>query len=152
MKNIRLISMVLSISAVALTHLPAAAQSAGEANTMPKVERMDIDFPLDARRVGRSLGSIRTVKLDILVEADGKAGDVKVADSSGYDGYDRAARAAALKATYRPAMVNGMPVQSRMTYDVSFGLLCNRAAGNVTCDANEFPTTCKATVCGMLLR
>ena len=151
MKNIGLISMVLSISAVALSHLPAAAQSAGEAD-MPKVEHMDVAFPLDARRVGRSLGSMRTVKLDILVEADGKAGEVKVADSSGYDGYDRAARAAALKATYRPAMVNGMPVQARMTYDVSFGLLCNRAAGNVTCDANEFPTTCKATVCGILLR
>ena len=50
------------------------------------------------------------------------------------------------------AMENGMAVESRLNYDVSFGLLCNRAAGNVTCDNGRFPTECSATVCELLTR
>jgi TonB family protein len=119
---------------------------------MPAVQDFEITFPNDARRIGRAIGAKRTVKLDILVRSDGKAGDVDVATSSGFDLYDKAAVAAAKDATYLPALSNGMPVEGRLAYDVSFGLLCNRAAGNTTCDAGRFPRTCDATVCALLLR
>ena len=118
----------------------------------PKMQDFEIVFPNQARRVGRSLGATRTVKLDILVGANGKAADVDIADSSGFDVYDQTAVAAARDATYLPAVRNGMPVEARMAYEVSFGLLCNRAAGNSTCDNGRFPRTCSATVCALLLR
>jgi hypothetical protein len=49
-------------------------------------------------------------------------------------------------------MKGGMAVESRLNYEVSFGLLCNRAAGNATCDNGRFPTECTATVCARLIR
>jgi TonB family protein len=124
------------------------------ANTMPTphVQTIEPRIPLEARRVARTLGPLRVVKLNILVQRDGKAGDVKLVETSGYDLYDREAIRAAQSATYLPALDNGMPVESRMDYEVSFGLLCNRAAGNTTCDNGRFPTTCSATVCERMLR
>lgn len=119
----------------------------------PEVKDIEIRFPLDARRVGRTLGPMRVVKLDIVVQPDGKARDVEVSNSSGYDRYDSAARQAAREATYLPGLDRGMPVESRLEYDVSFGLLCNRAAGTrPDCDGGRFPTECSATVCALLLR
>ena len=156
MKRSRLRSTVLAIAAFASLLGPAAAQNAGgntaNAVTPAKVERIDVRFPTEIRRIGRSVGPMRVVKLDILVQRDGKAGDVALVMSSGYDPYDNAAVEAARNATYVPATEQGMAVQSRLAYDVSFGLLCNRAAGNVTCDGGRVPTTCSATVCQMLLR
>jgi TonB family protein len=93
------------------------------------------------------------VKLDILVQRDGKAGDVDVADSSGFDPYDKAALAAVRGAIFLPAINQGMPVESRMAYEISFGLLCNRAAGgSPNCDNGRYPQSCSATVCALLLR
>jgi len=149
-------SVRLAIAAYALLLGQAVAQSAGgnTANTLTpaKVERIDVQFPGDLRRIGRSVGPMRVVKLDILVQRDGKAGDVTLAMSSGFARYDNAAVEAARNATYVPATEHGMTVESRLAYEVSFGILCNRAAGNVTCDNGRFPTTCSATVCEMLLR
>jgi TonB family protein len=119
----------------------------------PEVKDIEVRFPLDARRVGRTVGPMRVVKLDIVVQPDGKARDVEVSKSSGYDRYDSAARQAAREATYLPGLDRGMAVESRMEYDVSFGLLCNRAAGGrPDCDGGRFPTECSATVCAPLLR
>lgn len=152
----RLRSTVLAIAALASLLAPAAAQNAGgntaNAATPARVERIDVRFPTEIRRIGRSIGPLRVVKLDILVRRDGKAGDVAFVMSSGYDPYDNAALEAARNATYVPATAQGMAVESRLAYDVSFGLLCNRAAGNVSCDNGRFPTTCSATVCQVLPR
>jgi len=125
------------------------------ANTMlpPQVQDIDVTFPLDARRVGRSVGPKRVVKLNIVVQRDGTAGDVEIAKSSGFTPYDRAALQAAKRAVYLPAVDHGMPLEARMDYDVSFGLLCNRAAGGgPDCDAGRFPQVCSATVCDTLFR
>src|SRR5262245_54700654 len=89
----------------------------------PEVEMMDVRFPLDARRLGRTLGPMRAVQLNITVQPDGKAADVEMVKSSGFDRYDSAARQAAREATYLPALNRGMPVEARMEYEVSFGLL-----------------------------
>jgi TonB family protein len=118
----------------------------------PKVQHVDVRFPQEARDLGRSLGPIRVAKLSVLVQPDGKAQAVTLAESSGFDAYDEAAVAAARSATYLPGVDNGMAVESRLDYDVSFGFLCNRAAGDFTCDNGRFPTTCSATVCELLLR
>jgi TonB family protein len=149
-------SSALALAALGFLSVPVYAQTAGQAATervtAAQVARIHVQFPAEIRRIGRSVGPLRVAKLDILVRADGKAGDVKLVESSGFDPYDRAAIEAARLATYRPAMENGMAVESRLNYDVSFGLLCNRAAGNTTCDNGRFPTECSATVCERLTR
>ena len=125
---------------------------AASTSLAPQVQKIDVTFPLEIRRYGRSIGPLRVAKLSILVQPDGRAGDVRIAQSSGFDGYDKAAISAARDAAYLPALDRGKRVESRMDYNVSFGLLCNRARGNVTCDHGKYPTTCSATVCAMLLR
>ena len=134
---------------------PEARQKYSVAANMtlpPQVQRIDVRFPEEARDIGRSLGPIRVAKLNILVQPDGRASDVTLATSSGFDPYDQAAVAAARMATYLPAVDHGLAVASPLNYDVSFGFLCNRAAGDVTCDDGRFPTTCSATTCELLLR
>jgi TonB family protein len=124
------------------------------ADTMqaPQVQKIEVAFPNQIRRYGRSVGPIRVVKLTIVVGKDGKARDVQIAQSSGFSLYDQAALSAAREATYLPAVNHGTSEESRLGYDVSFGLLCNRAAGNSTCDHGRYPTTCSATVCALLMR
>ena len=123
------------------------------ADTMeaPQVQKIEVIFPNEIRRYGRAVGPLRVAKLSIVVGRDGKAREVQIVQSSGFDAYDRAALSAARKATYLPAMDHGMPVESRLGYDISFGLLCNRATGNITCDLGKYPTTCSATACALLL-
>jgi TonB family protein len=118
----------------------------------PDVQYIDVKFPSDVIRYGRSIGPFRVTTLDIIVEPNGRAGGVRIAQSSGFDAYDNAALAAARDATYLPALDRGRRVERRMNYDVSFGFLCNRATGNTTCDYRTYPTTCTATVCALLLR
>jgi TonB family protein len=124
------------------------------ANTMlaPKVQHIDVQFPEDIRSIGRDIGPLRVVKLNILIQQDGRASQVDVVETSGFDRYDEVAKEAARNATYLPAVDHGMAVEAQMPYDVSFGFLCNRAAGDFTCDAGEYPTTCSATVCALLMR
>jgi TonB family protein len=155
MRQSRFRSTVLALAAMGILSVSAAAQNAGKAAdtmTAAQVQHIDVRFPAEIRRIGRSVGPMRVAKLEILVQTDGKAGDVKLVTSSGFDPYDRAAVEAARIATYLPARENGVAVESRLNYDVSFGLLCNRAAGNATCDNGRFPTTCSATVCELLIR
>jgi len=134
---------------------PEARQKYSAASNMllaPKVQHIDVQFPQEAEGLGLSLGPMRVAKLNIVVQQDGKASDVTLAETSGFDPYDGAAIEAARKATYLPAMDHGMAVEGRLAYDVSFGFLCNRAAGDFTCDDRRFPTTCSATVCKTMLR
>jgi TonB family protein len=155
MSQSRFRSTVLALAAMGILSVSAAAQNAGkgaDAMTAAQVQHIDVRFPAEIRRIGRSVGPLRVAKLEILVQTDGKAGDVKLVTSSGFDPYDRAAVEAARLASYLPARENGMAVESRLNYDVSFGLLCNRAAGNATCDNGRFPTICSATVCELLTR
>ena len=155
MRQSRFRSTILALAAMGILSVSAAAQNAGKAldtMTAAQVQHIDVRFPAEIRRIGRSVGPLRVARLEILVQTDGKAGDVRLAASSGFDPYDRAAVEAARLATYLPAMENGRAVESRLNYDVSFGLLCNRAAGNATCDNGRFPTTCSATVCELLAR
>ena len=155
MSQSRFRSTVLALAAMGILSVSAAAQNAGKAAdtmTAAQVQHIDVRFPAEIRRIGRSVGPMRVAKLEILVQTDGKAGDVKLVTSSGFDPYDRAAVEAARLASYLPARENGMAVELRLNYDVSFGLLCNRAAGNATCDNGRFPTTCSATVCELLIR
>jgi TonB family protein len=149
---------VLAIALAGALDLPAAAQAGGETATIadsmqsPQVQKIEVVFPNEIRRYGRSVGPIRVAKLTIVVGKDGKARDVQIAQSSGFSRYDQAALSAAREATYLPAINRGTPVESRLDYDVSFGLLCNRAAGDSTCDHGKYPTTCSATVCALLMR
>ena len=155
MSQSRFRSTVLALAAMGILSVSAAAQNAGKAAdtmTAAQVQHIDVRFPAEIRRIGRSVGPMRVAKLEILVQTDGKARDVKLVTSSGFDPYDRAAVEAARLASYLPARENGMAVELRLNYDVSFGLLCNRAAGNATCDNGRFPTTCSATVCELLIR
>jgi TonB family protein len=121
--------------------------------TLPAgVKTINVRFPEEARGAAGDIGPRRVVKLSILVQPDGKAGDVSVAQTSGFDPYDGAAKEAARTAIYLPALNSGMTVESRLSYDVSFGFLCNRAAGDTTCDDGKYPTTCSSTVCQLMLR
>jgi TonB family protein len=124
-----------------------------ETTLTARVQKMDVRFPLEARGLDRSIGPFRTVKLNILVQRSGRAGDVAMVGSSGFDPYDRAAMAAARNATYLPAIDHGMSIDSRMDFEVSFGLVCNRAAGSPPdCYRGQFPRSCSATVCAPLQR
>ena len=118
-----------------------------------EVRDISIRFPAEARRLGHSIGPMRVVTLAIQVRADGTASGVDIAKSSGFDLYDKAAVAAARSATYLPSIDHGAPVASRLDYDVSFGLVCNRAAGSPPdCYGGRFPASCSATVCSSLRR
>jgi TonB family protein len=137
-------------------HAPEARRRFSQsANAMlpPEVQSIQVRFPQEVRRLGHSVGPLRVVKLGISVQRDGRASGVTVVQSSGLDLYDKAAAQAARDATYLPAVDRGMTVDARMDYDVSFGLLCNRAAGSPPdCYKRRFPTACTATVCEKLRR
>jgi TonB family protein len=117
-----------------------------------QLKKIEVVFPKEIRRYGRSVGPLRVAKLTIVVGTDGKARDVQIAQSSGFDPYDKAALSAAKEATYVPAMNNGAAVESRLDYDISFQLLCNKSAGDHTCDHGRYATECSATSCALLTR
>jgi len=101
----------------------------------PKLQKLDLRYPSDWRRLWGAMGPKRIVKLDVLVQKDGKAGDIKITRRSGYDPLDSAAVSAARKAIYLPAVDHGMAVSARMPLEILFGLFC--AAGEALC--GEFP-------------
>jgi protein TonB len=73
-------------------------------------------YPLLAARYGEE----GTVTLKVLVAADGSARQVLVAQTSGYDRLDRAAREAVAKWHFRPAQQGGIAVESYYTVNVQF--------------------------------
>jgi protein TonB len=62
------------------------------------------------------------VTLDILVSADGAAGDVTVVRSSGYPLLDHAAEDAVRRWTFEPARSAGMPIASHVQLPIRFSL------------------------------
>jgi protein TonB len=75
-------------------------------------------YPEAAARRGES----GTVVLVVHIAPDGHASGVDVADSSGHDALDRAAREAVAKWRFRPAQDNGLAVASSMVIDIHFNL------------------------------
>ncbi|MBT8041895.1 MAG: energy transducer TonB [Pontiella sp.] len=73
-------------------------------------------------RVSRRRGEEGTVILAIEVLANGKAGGVKVIESSGYRRLDKAAVNAAKEAAYQPAISRGRDVDSILTQPFVFEL------------------------------
>ena len=67
-------------------------------------------------------GEEGTVKLSVLVEANGSVSDVKVTQSTGHQRLDAAAVRAAQGAGYRPKSVNGTPVRTRFNTSYTFAL------------------------------
>ena len=86
--------------------------------TLSKPENCRDDYPLFARIFGRE----GTTELAFTVSADGTVRDVKVAKSSGSDGFDDAAVHCVAKWHYRPAIKDGQLIDAPMTVKVAWNL------------------------------
>jgi protein TonB len=73
-------------------------------------------YPPEAARLGEQ----GTVELLIQVSPDGRPAEVTITSSSGHPILDRAARQAVLGWHFRPAMQNGVPVASRLPFNVRY--------------------------------
>lgn len=73
-------------------------------------------------RSSQDEGEEGTVKLSVLVEANGSVSEVKVTQSTGHTRLDAAAVRTAHSAGYRPKSVNGTPVRSRFNTSYTFRL------------------------------
>lgn len=190
MKQRHLRSTVLAMAALALLHVPASAQNAGEAaaweplrssgsaqqlqafldtyptgqfapearqkyslaaNMMlaPQVQSIDVRFPTEIRRIGRSVGPMRVVKLNILVQPDGKASDVKMVSSSGFDPYDGAAVEAARRPLIFPPWTMAWPWScvSTTTSRSAFCATAPQATRHATTDAFRQPARPRPARC-----
>lgn len=67
-------------------------------------------------------GEEGTVKLSVLVEANGSVSEVKVTQSTGHQRLDAAAVRTARRAGYQPNSVNGTPVRTRFNTSYTFKL------------------------------
>lgn len=72
--------------------------------------------------ISQDQGEEGTVKLSIIVEANGSVSEVKVTQSTGHQRLDAAAVRTARSAGYRPKSVNGTPVRSRFNTSYTFSL------------------------------
>ena len=77
-----------------------------------------VDYP----RASQDEGEEGTVKLSVLVEANGSVSEVKVTQSTGHQRLDAAAVRTARRAGYRPKSVNGTPVRTRFNTSYTFAL------------------------------
>lgn len=77
-----------------------------------------VDYP----RASQDENEEGTVKLSIIVEANGSVSEVKVTQSTGHTRLDAAAVRTARSAGYRPKSVNGTPVRSRFNTSYTFSL------------------------------
>ncbi len=73
-------------------------------------------------RISQRRGEEGTAVLSIQVLQNGKAGVVKIAESSGFKRLDEAAVKAAKKADYTPALQFGQPVKSEIIQPLTFNL------------------------------
>lgn len=72
--------------------------------------------------ISQDQGEEGTVKLSIIVEANGSVSEVKVTQSTNHQRLDAAAVRAAQGAGYRPNSVNGTPVRTRFNTSYTFRL------------------------------
>jgi len=96
----------------------------------PQVQELHLVYPNTAR--GDAFRSRRVVILDVLVGPDGKAETVTYTRHSGVDVMDYAANGAAKRATYLPAVENGVAVKAHLSLPVEFGQVCSAAASGVS--------------------
>jgi protein TonB len=105
---------------------PDAQNLSGSADPQPVITaaRVDRSHPLTQPSYPMSsihLGEAGALALDILVGADGRVRDAKVAKSSGYDRLDQAAVSEAKQHWHlRPATRNGVPFEQWLTLKVVF--------------------------------
>lgn len=76
------------------------------------------DYPLGAKRAGEQ----GKVTLRLLIDEKGQAERVEIQQSSGYARLDEAARAAVLRAVYKPHLEDGRPVPVYVVVPISFNL------------------------------
>jgi TonB family protein len=98
---------------------------------------LHVNYPIEARSLPFSVGS-RSVELDVVVEASGKAGAIRITKQSGFDPIDRAAVGAARRAIYLPAVEDGMAVSSHLPLKIDFILRCPGDYNLVSCKDGEF--------------
>ena len=98
----------------------------------PSVRLLELRYPATAR--GVAFRARRYVILDVIVNPEGKTQKVTYTRKRGVDAMDYAANGAARRATYLPAMDNGVAVQEHMSLTVEFHQECSRAAlGVIEC-------------------
>ena len=83
-----------------------------------RVQLSNVMYP----SISQDQGEEGTVKLSIIVEANGSVSDVKVTQSTGHQRLNAAAIRAARSAVYRPKSINGTPVRTRFTATYEFEL------------------------------
>ena len=83
-----------------------------------RVQLSNVMYP----SISQDQGEEGTVKLSIIVEANGSVSDVKVPQSTGHQRLNAAAIRAARSAVYRPKSINGTPVRTRFTATYEFEL------------------------------
>ena len=83
-----------------------------------RVQLSNVMYPINSQNEGEE----GTVKLSIIVEANGSVSEVKVTQSTGHPRLDAAATRAARSAVYRPKSINGTPVRTRFTATYEFEL------------------------------
>jgi protein TonB len=76
------------------------------------------DYPEEAKRLHEE----GVVLLDVLVDANGRAGEVSVSSSSGFAVLDNAAVQAVRRWIFEPARTGGVAVSSRVKVPVRFSL------------------------------
>jgi TonB family protein len=104
----------------------------------PRTVQIQVNYPKDAAALPFSVGA-REVVLDVVVEADGKASQIKIARRSGFDPMDQAAVGAARRASYLPGVENGVAVRASMTLRINFGgVRCPGEYSLVSCKDGEF--------------
>jgi len=65
------------------------------------------------------------VKLDVLIDVDGKVASVRAVNSLVHPAFAQAAATAVRQWEFTPTLLNGVPVEVAMTVSISFGLSDN---------------------------
>lgn len=106
----------LSQSTRELSTTPALARSAGENVVPPSPSRMvRPEYPFDMKRAGMA----GTVRLNVLVDADGAVQSVSVLDSDA-DSFTGPAINAVRQWTFTPGRRNGVAVPMRVSLPIAF--------------------------------
>jgi protein TonB len=101
----------------------AAAGPAGEAVVPPLAHARHLNNPAPPYPPGaRRRGEEGTVRLSVLVRADGTVGDLSVERSSGYPELDRSARVTVARWRFTPASRGGKPIDFRHVQPITFTL------------------------------
>ncbi len=110
--------------AQAPTGAPAPAETSG-GNTAPVIEARPLyrqNPPPEYPRIARRRGYEGTVRIDALVDEDGRVREVKIRKSSGHAALDRAALSAVKKWRFEPGRRGAEPVRMWVEVPVRFEL------------------------------